>query len=288
MDANLVRRVGFAVIAIPLALGVVYLGGLPLVGLLALAAGLGAGELFRLVERQGVRPARVLGIASAAAIPPLAYAAISTPGWGEGIATAWPYLGALWIMLLLTWALAERAPGERPLEAVGTTLLGVAYTGVLPAFILAIRHARFPERSWAGAWLVFYPLVVTWVCDTAAMFGGRRFGGAKLAPNVSPGKTKSGTVAGVVGSLAVAPLFAFGVFPLVGVTIPVWQLLAMAAALSVVGQVGDLAESLFKREAGVKDSSHLIPGHGGVLDRLDSLYFVVPTAAALYRAFGAI
>ena len=288
MDANLVRRVGFAVIAIPLALGVVYLGGLPLVGLLALAAGLGAGELFRLAERQGVRPARVLGIASAAVIPGLAYAAISPPGWGEGIANAWPYLGALWIMLLLTWALADRAPDERTLEAVGTTLLGVAYTGVLPAFILAIRHTRFPERSWAGAWLVFYPLIVTWVCDTAAMFGGRYFGGAKLAPNVSPGKTKSGTVAGVVGSLAVAPLFAFGVFPLVGVTIPVWQLLAMAAALSVVGQVGDLAESLFKREAGVKDSSHLIPGHGGVLDRLDSLYFVVPTAAALYRAFGAI
>jgi phosphatidate cytidylyltransferase len=288
MDANLVRRIGVAVVAIPLALGVIYLGGLPLVGLLALAAALGAGELFALAERQGVRPARVLGIASAAAIAPLTYAAILIPGWGQGIAAAWPYLGGLWVMLLLTWALADRAAGERPLQAVGTTLLAVAYTGALPAFILAIRHTRYPERSWAGAWLVFYPLVVTWVCDTAAMFGGRRFGGAKLAPNVSPGKTKSGTVAGVVGSLVVAPLFALGVFPVVGVTIPVWQLFSMAAALSVVGQVGDLAESLFKREAGVKDSSQLIPGHGGVLDRLDSLYFVVPTAAALYRAFGAI
>jgi phosphatidate cytidylyltransferase len=288
MDANLVRRVAVAVIAIPLALGVVYLGGLPLVGLLALAAGFGAGELFGLAERHGVRPARVLGIASAALIAPLAYGAIRSPHWGEGIVGAWPYLGALWLMLLLTWALAQRAPGERPLEAVGTTLLGVAYTGALPVFLLVIRHARYPERSWAGAWLVFFPLVVTWVGDTAAMFGGRTFGGPKLAPTVSPGKTRSGTIAGVVGSLVVAPLFALGVFPMVGVSIPVWQLVAMAAALSVVGQVGDLAESLFKREAGVKDSSHLIPGHGGVLDRLDSLYFVVPTAAAMYRAFGAI
>jgi phosphatidate cytidylyltransferase len=288
MDANLVRRVAVAVIAIPLALGVVYLGGLPLVGLLALAGGLGAGELFGLAERHGARPARVLGIASAALIAPLAYGAIRSPEWGEGIVGAWPYLGALWLMLLLTWALAQRAPGERPLEAVGTTLLGVAYTGALPVFLLAIRHARYPERSWAGAWLVFFPLVVTWVGDTAAMFGGRTFGGPKLAPTVSPGKTRSGTIAGVVGSLVVVPLFALGVFPVVGVSIPVWQLIVMAAALSVVGQVGDLAESLFKREAGVKDSSHLIPGHGGVLDRLDSLYFVVPTAAAMYRAFGAI
>ena len=147
--------------------------------------------------------------------------------------------------------------------------------------------ARLALRSWAGAWLVFYPLVVTWVCDTAAMFGGRTFGGPKLAPSVSPGKTRSGSIAGVVGGLAVAPLFA-AFSPRMGLELPLGQLLVIAGVLGVVGQIGDLAESLFKREAGVKDSSALIPGHGGVLDRFDSLYFVIPTAAALYHAFGAI
>ena len=168
------------------------------------------------------------------------------------------------------------------------TVLAVAYTAGLPAFLLAIRHSGFGRQSWAGAWLVFFPLVVTWVVDSAAMFGGRAIGGPKLAPTVSPGKTRSGSVAGVVGGLLVAPLFGWAVFPRVGLGIPLWQLLAVAAVLGVIGQAGDLAESLFKRQAGVKDSSHIIPGHGGVLDRLDSLYFVVPTAAAMYRLFGII
>jgi phosphatidate cytidylyltransferase len=168
------------------------------------------------------------------------------------------------------------------------TLLAVAYAGALPAFLLAIRHAQHSVRSWPGAWLVFFPLVVTWVCDTAAMFGGRALDGPKLAPVVSPGKTRSGSTVGVVGGLLVAPLFGTLVFPRVGVAVSLWQLLVIAGVLSVVGQIGDLAESLFKREAGVKDSSALIPGHGGVLDRFDSLYFVIPTAAALYHLFGVI
>lgn len=288
MDGNLVRRVGFAVVAIPLALGLVWYGGLPLALLLAMIGALGARELFDLSTRQGVHPIRPFGLASAAALGPIAYAAAVDPEFNRLIVAAWPYVSALWLMVLLTWVLAARAPTERPLSAAGVTLLAVAYTGALPAFVLAIRHTQYSVRSWAGAWLVFFPLVVTWVCDTAAMFGGRALGGPKLAPTISPGKTRSGSTAGLVGGLLVAPLFAALVFPRVGLQIPLWQLLVIAGVLSVVGQMGDLAESLFKREAAVKDSSHLIPGHGGVLDRFDSLYFVIPTAAALYRLFGVI
>jgi phosphatidate cytidylyltransferase len=227
-------------------------------------------------------------MATAAAIPLVTYLALSRPAVGAAVAGAGIYVAGLWLLLLLTWALAARSPADRPLEAVSATLLGVVYAGGLPAFLLFIRHRQLPLQSWAGVCLVFFPLVVTWVCDTAAMFGGRTFGGPRLAPTVSPGKTRSGTVAGVIGALAVAPLFAVWIFPRVGVEMRLWEAVAMAGVLSVVGQVGDLAESLFKREAGVKDSSHLIPGHGGVLDRLDSLYFVVPVAAAMYRFFEVI
>lgn len=288
MDANLVRRVGFAVVAIPLALAVVWYGGLPLALLLAIAGALGTRELFDLAGRQGIRPARPLGYVTAAAFAPLVYAVLAAPDVRALVLPAWPYLAALWVMVLLTWVLAARSPVDRPLSSAAVTMLAVAYTSALPAFVIGIRHTQYPERSWAGAWLVFFPLVVTWVCDTAAMFGGRAFGGPKLAPTVSPGKTRSGTVAGVLGGLLVAPIFAIWVFPRVGVQVPLEQLVVIALVLSVVGQLGDLVESLFKREAGVKDSSQLIPGHGGVLDRLDSLYFVIPAAAAMYYWFGVI
>jgi phosphatidate cytidylyltransferase len=288
MDSNLVRRVGFAVVAIPLALALVWYGGVPLALMLAAVAALGARELLHLAGRGNVRAVTPLALLSAAALPLLVYASIATPHVRQSLALWWPYLGAVWLIVLLTWVLVSRSPAERPLSAASITLLAVAYTGALPAFLLAIRHTSFAVKSWAGAWLVFFPLVVTWVCDTAAMFGGRALGGPKLAPTVSPGKTRSGSTAGVVGGLLMAPLFGRLIFPRVGLDIPLWHLLAIAAVLSVVGQVGDLAESLFKREAGVKDSSHLIPGHGGVLDRFDSLYFVIPAAAAMYRAFGVI
>lgn len=288
MASELARRVGFAAVAIPLVLLVVWYGGLPLAALIATAAALGTGELFGLAERAGTRPLRALGIATAALLPLVTWLALDRPDVGAGFAEWGLYGAALWLVLLLTWALAARSPAERPLPVTAITLLGVVYAGALPASVILIRHGAEPTRSWAGLWLVCFPLVVTWVCDTAAMFGGRTFGGPKLWPVVSPGKTRSGAAAGVVGALLVAPVFSEWVFPRWGVELGLGRALAIAAVLSVVGQVGDLAESLFKREAAVKDSSDLLPGHGGILDRLDSLYFVMPVTAAMYRCFGVI
>lgn len=283
MASNLTKRIAFAVVAIPLALGIVWFGGWPLVLVVAAAAVLGARELLGFARLQQIRPLERTALVSSAMVPVLVYLAItSLPGifgW------SWTLLG-LWLVALLSIALARRGPTERPLTATAVTAFAVLYPAGLASFLVAIRHLQFGNQSWPGAWLVFFPLVVTWICDTAAMFAGRAIGGPKLWPAISPGKTWAGSIAGVVGALLTVPLMNTLVLERMGIALPLLQGLAFGLVLGVVGQVGDLAESLFKREVGVKDSSSLIPGHGGVLDRFDSLYFVLPVSAAMYRLFG--
>ena len=289
MDSNLARRIAFAAVAIPAALLVVWLGGWALVALVATVAVLGLREIFDFARRGDVRPLATYGIVTAALLPVLAYLGLTTvPAIRENAELG----AALWIVGLITASLVARRPAERPLAAAAATAAGVLYTAVLPTFLLLLRHGAAGEagalRSWAGTWLVFFPLVVTWVVDTAAMAGGRAFGGPKLWPAVSPGKTRSGAVAGLAGGLAAAAaLDRFALAPL-GVGAGLGVALLAGGVLAVMGQVGDLAESNFKREVGVKDSSSLIPGHGGVLDRFDSLYFAVPIAAAAYRLGGVL
>lgn len=286
MDANLIRRIAFAAVAIPMAVFLVWLGGWPLVALVALVAALGTRELFDIAAKQGNLAFREAGLAAAVAGAVLVYLVMTDPGTAQAVADRWTFMAAAMVLLLLGLALRSRGPDAQPLGAIAVTCFGVVYAGLLPTFLLAIRHGAWPERSWGGTALVFFPLVATWVCDSAAMFGGRAFGGAKLAPTISPGKTRSGGISGVVGAGLVAPIFALWIFPMVGIDISLPDALAIALLLGVVGQLGDLAESLFKREAGVKDSSALIPGHGGVLDRFDSLYVVLPTAAFCYHVLG--
>ncbi|HTK56591.1 MAG TPA: phosphatidate cytidylyltransferase, partial [Gemmatimonadales bacterium] len=110
-------------------------------------------------------------------------------------------------------------------------------------------------------------------------------GGPKLAPVVSPRKTWAGAIGGLIGGIAATIAIGLWVFPRLGMAVGVLPLVVIGVAIGILAQVGDVAESLFKREAGVKDSSSLIPGHGGVLDRLDSLYFVLPATAGLFWFF---
>jgi CDP-diglyceride synthetase len=123
MDSNLVRRVGFAVIAIPLALAVVWYGGVPLALLLAAAGALGARELFDLAARQGIRAMRSFGLVSAAALAPITYAVLVAADFRATVLAAWPYVAAIWLVVLLTLVLATRSPAVTPLSAaaVGTT-----------------------------------------------------------------------------------------------------------------------------------------------------------------------
>lgn len=286
MDSNLVRRIGFAVVAIPVAFGLIWFGGWPLVAVVSLIALLGTRELFDFARRQRIEPAVEIGLLTVLVFAPVAYIALTAVFNTWWVLLVGLYAGSVWLMGLLTWALWKRTPQDKPLSAVAITLFGVVYTGLFPVFLVVIRHDGFGLKSWAGTALVFFPLIVTWVCDTAAMFGGRMFKGPKLAPTVSPGKTRSGGISGVVAGIAVAPLYGWLALEPAGLEIAAWKLVLCAGVWSVIGQIGDLAESLFKREVGLKDSSSLIPGHGGVLDRFDSLYFVLPTAVALYKLLG--
>jgi len=286
MDRNMQTRIAFAAVAIPAAIGIVWLGGWALVALLSAAGVLGTRELFGFARRHGVEPSPTLGLGPALLFAPIAYYALTNAVGAAALAARWPYAGALWVLGTLTWALARRGPDARPLGAVAVTLLGPLYAAALPAFLLVLRHGAYGPRSWPGTALVFFPLVVTWVGDSAAMTGGRRFGGPKLAPTISPGKTRSGGVSGLVGAAVAGALFARFALALAGIPLGTVAAALIGLVLGVVGQVGDLAESLLKREAGVKDSSHLIPGHGGVLDRFDSLIFVLPVAALLFGLLG--
>ena len=304
---NNVTRVAVAAVAIPLALGIVWYGGFALALLVMVAAVLGTRELFGLAERNGVRPLRGLGLTLAALAPFVTWLLASEPATAFGtdsgslsgtlallgaipawLLAQWPLAAAITPILVMAGILAKRSPADRPLSAVAVTLFAPIYCGALPSALLVIRYAAGPGHSWPATWLVFFPLAVTWICDSFAMWGGKLIGGPKLAPTISPGKTRAGGIAGLLGGTLAAVLFVPLVLEPMGKGFPLAVAAAMGLILAATAQVGDLAESLLKREADVKDSSGLIPGHGGVLDRLDSLYFVLPVAALLFRAFGVL
>lgn len=271
-------RILVAAVGAPFALAAVYLGGWVLGAVLAVLAALGALELFRMAARKQVQPLRALGAGVAAAFVLLATA---TAAPQAAIGLWWLLVVAL--LLVVGVAIWARGVEGEPLVAVAVTLFGALYAGGLLSAGVLLRHLPGVENAWHGTALVFAPVLLTWASDTSAYFVGRLFGRRKLIPRVSPGKTVEGAAGAVAGTIVVAGLYSEVLRSFDAYALDVPTALAFGLLVSVAAQIGDLAESLLKRDAGVKDSGTLFPGHGGVLDRLDSLLFTLPLAYLFFR-----
>lgn len=273
-------RVLVAAIGIPIVIGVIYLGGWALAALLAIVAVLAAREFYAMAARKAARPLRLLGCTVAACFVALAAVAPSAgpdrAGFGVLLTVA-----VLAISALAIW---ERGVEGEPLLSISTTIMGAVYTGALLSFALFLRHLPGTVGARHGTALVFAPILLTWTSDTFAYFVGRAWGTRKLIPKVSPGKTVQGAIGAVVGSMLVALAYAqlLGRFPTY--RLGPLEAILFGLIISVTAQLGDLVESLLKRDAGVKDSGTLLPGHGGALDRFDSLLFTLPIAYFLFLA----
>ncbi len=253
------ERVLSTVVLTPVLLALVYLGGMPWLLFVLVIGVLGWLEMTRLLGRDHFGVHRTLGLFFIAGAVIEAYLRASHLVQFDLLR---PLLAGL-IMLSLTWALFNRV--ERPTTDWSMTVASALYLGFMLSHFVTLR-LRPDGFEW-----VILAIALTWTNDTMAYFVGSAVGKHKWWPRVSPKKTWEGLIGGAVSTLIVAPLFCswlFGLNP--------WLGLLLGLLVAVVDPFGDLAVSLFKRMAQAKDSSHLIPGHGGILDRLDSLLFVVP------------
>ncbi len=270
---ELTRRFIVAAVGIPVGLGVAFIGGAPLAAMLGMIALLGAREFFALVRTEGAEPLTGIGVVLAAAVP------LAVHGQTLGVFRVPLVSVVLLAMGLLAAALWTRRAAGKPASAVSLTVFGVVYTGGTISYAYLLRYHDYAVGPAAGTALLMYPLILTWTCDAAAYAVGKKIGKNKLMPSVSPGKTVEGAIAGVICATLVAVLYSTLVLrPVAQLASSMMSTILFGVVISVAAQVGDLAESLLKRSAGVKDSSNLLPGHGGILDRFDSLYFVLPLA----------
>ncbi len=288
---DLSRRMTVVFIGVPVVVAILYFGGWVLSVPLALLAAQATSETYDMVEATGARPFRWIGTFVGGALVLLASAHPTFRSMAPWM------LGTIAALLAVTLAAAmvTRWPEGKPLGAVATTLFGALYGGLALAFVPLLRSLPLRlgwqaagSSPWAGVVVVALPVATTWIGDGAAYFAGAAWGHTRLAPRLSPGKTRAGAYGGLIAS---------------GVTGGLWYLIArrwvpglplhsvttaagLGLMLGLVGQIGDLVESLLKREAGVKNSGNLFPGHGGVLDRTDSLIFALPAAYVLLLVAG--
>lgn len=284
--SELAKRWAVALVGIPTVIGLLYAGGWTLAIPLAALAAMGAHELFRIAEATGDRPFVALGGAAAAAL-------VLLSEWRPRFDDLGPWAMGLLVGLMgltVVGDVVARAPRQTPLEGAAVTSFGVLYVA-LPLGFVPMLHAlptelgwgATPPSRWVGFSVVALPLACAWIGDSVAFFAGTAWGGAKLAPAISPAKTWVGAWAGLAGSaLAAVGWYLLAARPLPGLPLPgAWAAAGAGVLLGGAAQVGDLAESLLKRQAGVKDSGRLFPGHGGVLDRLDALTLTLPLSYAI-------
>lgn len=263
-------RIASGVLFVPLLMLLAAVGGLAFLGFVMVQVGLGLREFYAMMRAKELRPNTLVGFASAMAVLVLAYRP-HTPHMAF-LATA---------ALLLLLAAALRHPERRNIvESMAVTVFGVLYVGWLSAHFVLLRE--LPWRAGLGyadgARLVLFAFLVTWSCDSGAYLIGRWLGRTRPWGAISPRKSLEGSAGGfafaIAGALVGARTFMHGPAGIPWLT--TLDALAIGALVGVCGQVGDLVESLLKRDARSGDSSDLIPGHGGILDRFDSLYFGAP------------
>ncbi len=284
------RRWAVAIVGIPVVLGLLYVGGWVLAVPVAILAGRGAMETYRLAEQQGMHPFRWLGAAAAAGLVLLSAA---NPSFTAFAPWALSVVAAVAFFALL--AAIARGADRQPLASIAITLFGTLYVGFSLAFVAMLRElptidawGEVIPNAGIGLLVVALPLTSTWIGDAVAFFAGTAWGRTKILPSISPKKSLLGSVAGLIGSAAGAGLWHLVAEPY-SPGMPIRSLAVAAvvgAVLGVGAQVGDFAESLLKREAGVKDSGAFFPGHGGVLDRLDALIITLPMAYAILVMLG--
>ena len=251
----LIKRVLTALALAAIGLPAMIIGGLFYFGIITILLGIAAWEFGKIYHTAGYNASTLLLVGG---VVLLVIVRVYFPGMA-------PAALALLILAVMTWHLFDYENGRNKAASDFTiTVAGIVYLGWIGAYLIDIRN--LPDGLW---WLALvFPAV--WFADTAAYFIGSRFGKHQLTPRLSPKKTWEGYWGGVIfGTIGTAGLAVLW-HSLGGLAVTWWQGAALGAALSILTTLGDLGESMFKREAGVKDSSNIIPGHGGVLDRIDS------------------
>jgi len=281
--SELTRRLLTAAVLIPLVLWIVVLGGIPYLLTVMAFALLAQREFYRLIEDKGALPLDALGLTFGAAIVLVSYIG------NEYHATILLTASLLGLMV----AQLRKAQIQEALASISGTFFGVFYVSWLLSHAIVLRfffdsaNAKYAYEDLlvlglhpqAGIFFMVFVLVCAVSCDTGAYFAGRAWGRRKLAPKVSPGKTVEGALGGLVlGGIAglLTKLLFESAWPSLSAFLP-WRLvLPLALLISVAGMLGDLVESMLKRDARVKDAGGLLPGMGGVLDRLDSPLLAIP------------